>query len=133
MHAAVDGRAAKQQHEASAKAEDPGFTPADVEALEGPWAWFLDVVRPAVASGPGGLIDDDLATVAPWGFDPADIEVPVLIVHGEADRVVPSSHGRWLAATVPTAQLWIRPDDGHISVLAEAPAALAWLRQSAGT
>jgi hypothetical protein len=45
------------------------FTPEDHAALSGPWAWLLDVVGPAVEAGLGGLIDDDLAYVAPWGFE----------------------------------------------------------------
>ena len=30
---------------------------------------------------------------------------------------VPSAHGAWLAARCPDAELWLRPDDGHVSVL----------------
>ena len=43
--------------------------------------------------------------------------MPVLLVHGGQDRVAPSSHGRWLAGRVPSAELWLRPEDGHVSVL----------------
>ncbi|TDD07977.1 alpha/beta hydrolase, partial [Nonomuraea deserti] len=73
------------------------------------------------------LIDDDLAYVSPWGCDPAQVAAPVLIVHGEADRVVPVSHGRWLARHCPTAELWLLPGDGHISALRTGEAALEWL------
>ena len=52
--------------------------------------WLGTVVGPAVAAGPGGLIDDDIAYVSPWGFDPGSIEAPVLFVHGGRDRIVPS-------------------------------------------
>jgi hypothetical protein len=31
------------------------------------WSWLLEVVRPALDRGPGPLIDDGLAYVAPWG------------------------------------------------------------------
>jgi pimeloyl-ACP methyl ester carboxylesterase len=74
------------------------------------------------------LIDDDLAAVAPWGFDPAGIAVPTLLVHGGLDRVVPSSHSVWLARRVPSAGLWVRPGDGHVSVLHAAEDTLEWLR-----
>ena len=117
LTAAVEGRAAKERHEAANAAGDSGFTDADVAALAGPWGWFLSVVEPAIANGPGPLIDDDLAFVAPWGFDPAQVTAPVLILHGAADRVVPASHGRWLAERCPAAELWIIPNEGHISVL----------------
>ena len=33
---------------------DPEFTPADEAALANEWSWLLDVVRPALAQGPGG-------------------------------------------------------------------------------
>lgn len=127
LRAAAEGRAAKEAHEAHAEFDPDMFTEADHAALAGAWSWFQDVVGPAVRNGPGPLIDDDLAYVAPWGFDPAGISVPVLILHGGQDRMVPAAHGRWLAEHCPTAELRLRPDDGHISVLDGAPSALDWL------
>ena len=132
LHAAAQGREAKEAFEVSDADLDPGFTPEDQAALAGDWSWLLEVVRPAVRAGPGGLIDDDLAAVGPWGFDPADIAVPTLLVHGGRDRVVPSSHSVWLARRVPSAGLWLRPSDGHVSVLHAAEAALEWLRTASG-
>jgi hypothetical protein len=63
------------------------------------------------------MVDDDLARVAPWGFDPEQVCAPVLFLHGGQDRVAPSSHAKWLAGRIPSAELWLRPDDGHVSVL----------------
>ncbi|MFC4053499.1 alpha/beta fold hydrolase [Actinomadura syzygii] len=131
LRAATAGRAAKEQYEAAAEYNPEMFTAADHAALQGEWSWFEDVVGPAVENGIGGLVDDDLAYVAPWGFDPAAIKAPLLVVHGERDRIVPSSHGRWLARNCPTALLRVTPDDGHISVLGSAPSALDWLRARA--
>ena len=131
LRAAAAGRTAKERHEASAGEEDPGFIPADWEALAGDWAWFGSVVGPALRGGPGPLIDDDLAYVTPWGFDPAVIRSPVLLLHGTADRVIPSAHSEWLARRIPLAELWLKPDEGHISVLSSAEAALEWLARLA--
>lgn len=131
LRAAAEGRAAKERYEASGSEGDPGFTPEDLAALAGGWSWLLDVVRPAIAAGPGGLIDDDLAHVTPWGFDPAQVTAPVLILHGGRDRVVPSSHGEWLARCCLSTELRLYPDDGHISVLNASAAALDWLREHA--
>jgi hypothetical protein len=47
--------------------------------------------------------------------------------------MVPSSHGEWLAAHCPTAELWLRPGDGHISVLSAGVAALDWLQEHANS
>jgi pimeloyl-ACP methyl ester carboxylesterase len=133
LRAAAEGRAAKERYEASGAEYDPEmFTPADHAALSGAWSWLLDVVNPAVEAGPGGLIDDDLAYVGPWGFDPARVTAPTLLLHGGRDRVVPSSHGEWLARRCPSAELWLRPDDGHISILNQSAAAMGWLREPAG-
>jgi pimeloyl-ACP methyl ester carboxylesterase len=75
------------------------------------------------------MIGDDLAYVGPWGFDPSQVFVPVLLLHGGSDRVVPSSHGTWLAGRIPSAELRISPDDGHITVMSSGRDALAWLRE----
>jgi pimeloyl-ACP methyl ester carboxylesterase len=133
LRAAVQGRAAKERYEASGAEYDPEmFTPADHAALSGPWSWLNSVVGPAIEAGPGGLIDDDLAYVAPWGFDPADVVAPVLLLHGGLDRVVPGAHGAWLARRCPAAELRLYPDDGHISVLNSGEAALEWLSERTG-
>jgi pimeloyl-ACP methyl ester carboxylesterase len=91
----------------------------------------LTVVEHAMEGGLGGMVDDDLASVAPWGFDPGQVRPPVLFVHGGQDRMVPSSHGQWLARRTPSAELWLRPDDGHVSVLDAAEASLGWLWEHA--
>ena len=131
LRAAAAGRAAKEQYEASADYDPEMFTPADHAALAGEWAWLGSVVEPALAAGPGGLIDDDLSYVAPWGCDPSEVTAPTLLLHGERDRVVPSAHSAWLARRCPAAELRLFPDDGHISVLTRTAAALDWLRAHA--
>lgn len=116
LRAAAAGRAAKEAHESGAPAE-PDFLPADWAALDGEWGWFGSVVEPALAGGPAPLIDDDLGYVSPWGFDPAAITVPVRLVHGTGDRVVPSAHSSWLAGRIGSAALHLADGAGHISVL----------------
>ncbi|KQR17456.1 alpha/beta fold hydrolase [Cellulomonas sp. Leaf334] len=127
LRAAVEGRSALE-HVLTTSEYDPSmFTPTDHAALEGDWGWLGRIAGEALADGIGGMVDDDLAYVAPWGFDPAAITAPVLLLHGDADRVVPSSHARWLAERIPSAELWLRPGDGHVSVLHAATDALDWL------
>lgn len=127
FRAAAAGRAAKEAQAAAAEGPDDAFTDTDMAALAGEWGWLGSVVRPAIAGGPGGLIDDDLAYVAPWGCDAADIAVPVLLLHGAHDRVVPVDHGRWLATRIAGAELLVTPDDGHLSVLGGGADTLAWI------
>ncbi len=131
LRAATQGRAAKSAYEAAGSEEDIGFIPADFAALEGDWSWFGPIVSAALSAGPDGVIDDDLAYVAPWGFDPAQITAPVLLIHGEQDGMVPSSHSKWLAGHCPTAELRLYPEDGHVSVLSHAESALEWLAERA--
>ncbi|MFF2851768.1 alpha/beta fold hydrolase [Streptomyces sp. NPDC058001] len=129
LRAAVAGREAKEAYEASAEFDPEMFTPADHAALDGVWSWFEKVVGPALASGPGGLIDDDLAYVAPWGFDPGQVTAPVLLLHGAQDRIAPVAHARWLADRCASAELRVSASDGHISVLDRAATALTWLTE----
>jgi pimeloyl-ACP methyl ester carboxylesterase len=130
LQAAAAGRAAKERHETSGVEYDPEFTEADLSALSGEWSWLGRIVGPAVAAGPGGLIDDDLAYVAPWGFAPEEVTAPTLFVHGGRDRIVPSAHSEWLASRCSDADLWLCAGDGHISILNSAERALGWLRDN---
>jgi len=132
LRAAAGGRAALEQHRATAGFDPAMFTDADQAALEGSWSWLAGVAGQAIEGGPDGQVDDDLAYTAPWGFDPAEVTAPVLFLHGGQDRIAPSSHGEWLAGRCPSAQLRLYPDDGHISVLDSATTALDWLAEQAG-
>lgn len=127
LEAAAAGRAAKEQYEATAEFDPAVFTEADFAALKGDQSWLDDVVRGALEHGNGGLVDDDLAYVAPWDADPAAITAPVLLLHGEDDRMIPAAHSTWLARRCPGAELRTTPGDGHLSVLRHAADALAWL------
>jgi len=132
LRAAVRGRA-ELEHELTTVPFDPSvFTQLDYAALSAEWNWLNVTSGKAFEQGLDGLIDDDLATVQPWGFDVTAIDGPVLMVHGDDDRMVPASHTRWLADHVPGAELRLSPGVGHVSVLqAEAEAALEWIRTRA--
>jgi pimeloyl-ACP methyl ester carboxylesterase len=127
LRAACAGPAVLAEHLASAPFDPEIFTPADHLALAGIWSWLGEVAGQGVQGGIDGMVDDDLAYVRPWGFDPTQVSVPVLLVHGEKDRIVPSAHSRWLAHRLPRAELRLRPNAGHISVLSEGVAAMKWL------
>src|SRR6202034_1318721 len=92
--AAAGGRAALEAHWAEAEPEDMGafFTDADLAALGGSWSWLAGVAGQAMEQGNEGYLEDTLAAVRPWGFRPDAIALPVLIVHGAKDKMVPSAH-----------------------------------------
>ncbi|WP_086840031.1 alpha/beta fold hydrolase [Amycolatopsis kentuckyensis] len=127
LRAAAEGRAAKEKYEAAAEFDPGVFTDEDRAVLGGSWSWLDEVVRAALAGGPGGLIDDDLAYVTPWGGDPARITAPVLLLHGEQDRMVPATHSAWLAGRCRHSEYRPVPGEGHLSVLRHAADALTWL------
>jgi pimeloyl-ACP methyl ester carboxylesterase len=70
-------------------------------------------MRQALAPGIEGTWDDCVAQLTPWGFDVAQIPVPVLLLHGGRDSAVPFSHGEWLASHIPGAETWFFPGEGH--------------------
>lgn len=71
--------------------------------------------REAMAQGTGGWVDDDLALLRPWGFDLAEIRVPVRVRYGATDMLVPAAHGAWLAAHIPRATVLVDEESGHLS------------------
>jgi pimeloyl-ACP methyl ester carboxylesterase len=76
-----------------------------------------------------GWVDDDLAFCGPWGFDLADIKVPVYLWHGAQDTFSPVGHTLWLAGRIPNATLVVDPDQGHFGAIVVLPQVLAWVVQ----
>ncbi len=75
--------------------------------------WLAQSIKSAVSSGIWGWLDDDLAWAKSWGFEMADIRVPVIVRHGDEDGFVSIEQGRWLAAHIPGARLDEMPSGGH--------------------
>ena len=126
--AAEGGRAERERFAETDEFDPNSFTAADWAALDG------SVARPRAPTpgepahaSPEGLVDDDLALVAPWGVDLAAVRAPVWLIHGGDDRVIPPSHAQRLLGDLATAELWLRPRDGHVSVLHAVPVAMDWL------
>jgi pimeloyl-ACP methyl ester carboxylesterase len=129
LRAAAAGREARARYAASDEFDESSFTPADWAALSGDWASLGADAGRAGAAGPDGLIDDDVAFVGPWGFDVTRIDAPVLLVHGGQDRIVPPAHAHWLMRHCQAPELWLRPADGHVSILDACPLAMDWLME----
>ena len=106
------------------------LSPADAAVLKGEWAEYLACSsREALAPGSRGWWDDTRAVVSPWGFELASISVPVLLLHGRQDRLVPFSHGEWLAAHIPGVTARLRPDDGHLTLVNRIGEVHSWLTE----
>jgi len=52
-----------------------------------------------------------------WGFALADIETPIHMWYGDADNIVPISHGEHMADRLPNAVFRVRKEEGHLGGL----------------
>jgi pimeloyl-ACP methyl ester carboxylesterase len=127
LRAALLGREARVEFERTAEFDEESFNDRDYGALRDRWQSLAADVESETAAGWSGLIDDDLALVAPWGFDVSSVGVPVLLAQGGDDRVIPEGHARRLLDDLPDGELWLRPRDGHIAVLDAHALAMDWL------
>jgi pimeloyl-ACP methyl ester carboxylesterase len=81
--------------------------------------YLAAAMRAAVSEGIDGWRDDDLAFARDWAISLEALghATPVAIWQGDQDRMVPSSHGAWLAANIPLAHARMRPGEGHLSLV----------------
>ena len=107
------------------------LSPLDREAMTPEFAaWGFRVMYEGTGERIEGWRDDDLALVKPWGFDVAAIRVPVLLLQGTDDLMVPPAHGRWLAERIPGVEAEISDTEGHLTLLRDrVPDVHAWLLQ----
>jgi pimeloyl-ACP methyl ester carboxylesterase len=90
--------------------------------------FFLSCTQAGLAPGSQGWWDDH-CMLEPWGFDPADIAVPVLLVYGGRDVFIPAGHGQWLAQRIPGAESRLLAEEGHATLLNFVPETQAWLSE----
>lgn len=96
---------------ATAEADPEAFTPDDLRAPAGRWSWVAEVFGQAIKKGHAGIVDDSLASARAWGFALADVTVPVLVMHGAKDRMVPGApvNGSRRTARQPNSALFPTP------------------------
>jgi pimeloyl-ACP methyl ester carboxylesterase len=93
----------------------------DCDALRaGLGGYIVDQFHGAATVSAEGWLDDDLAFVAPWGFDLDEITVPTFLWQGSLDLMVPFAHGEWLAQHIAGVTAHLVPDQGHLSIFAGA-------------
>ena len=52
-----------------------------------------------------------------WGFDLADVDVPVRWWHGDADHIIPYAHGEHVVSRLSDAELHTLPGESHLGGL----------------
>ena len=113
---------------AAQAASDPGAMldaamadapPVDREMLARPdvRVTLVESLREAFSGGPQGWFDDSYALSMPWGFEVGDVEVPVHMWYGEADRNVPIKAVQKMAAELRVESFEILPGVGHLGWL----------------
>ena len=130
LRASTDGAAALEALLAATEFDVEQFTPTDHAALAREWAGSSAPRpgrRPATATP--GWSTTTSPTCARGASTVEHVTAPVLLVHGDADRIIPLAHSQWLAGHLPHAELRVRPDDGHLSVLDGGVEATAWIEQ----
>jgi pimeloyl-ACP methyl ester carboxylesterase len=107
------------------------LSPVDEASANGAFGDFLyETMELGLRGGVDGWLDDNLAFVADWGFDPTAIDVPLLLLQGAQDKFVPAAHFEWLAAHIPVAEARLEPEHGHLTLgEGELGTVHAWLLQ----
>jgi pimeloyl-ACP methyl ester carboxylesterase len=100
---------------------DDDLTASDREAMgrESAQLVLREMLAEAIRQGPYGWLDDDLAFFRHWGFELAEIQVPLLVAYAANDTLAPRAHGDYLAAAIPGAQSLVM-DAGHLSAMNQA-------------
>ncbi len=79
---------------------------------------FAEEVREALRPGGRAMAQDLVLFSRPWGFTPRDVgAVPVRLWHGDADRVVPVSTGRYFAREIPGCRATFVARGGHMMII----------------
>ncbi|MFM8843815.1 MAG: alpha/beta fold hydrolase [Actinomycetota bacterium] len=98
------------------------FTPKEVsandkKAQQSPsWKILFESCELTMNAGWDWVADDYSSYLKPWGFDPRDVKVPVVIWQGGLDKNVPPQHGKWLAANIPNSKLLLIEDESHVGL-----------------
>jgi len=79
---------------------------------------YQKTLMESVKQGVKGAAWDIRMNVREWDFDLDEIQIPILLFHGELDKNMPLASVQQTANQLHDAQLVTYPDDGHISTFA---------------
>ena len=83
--------------------------------------WVAPVFIPGASLLANVLYGIDLSKLAPEDAI-ALVDVPILVMHGEADTRIPVEHGKRVhEAAHPDSEIWVVPDAGHIDAYDDFP------------
>jgi len=88
---------------------------------------FYENVGEMVKHSSKGAYEDARVFLGQWGFDCADIEVPVSLFYGTADRNVPIQMGEYYRDSIPTTEATFYKDEGHFIIYSRADEILSSL------
>ena len=95
----------------------PEVSENDLKAQGNPsWKVLLDSVGYTMEQGFDWVADDYSSYLEPWGFDPRDVKVPLVLWQGGLDKNVPPQHATWLAENVPNSELHMVEDESHVGL-----------------
>jgi len=77
---------------------------------------FISAVREAMRQGTGGAFHESLLSVTDYGFRLQEIQTPIRLWHGEADKNIPVEMARFAASAVPKCEAVFYPNEGHLSL-----------------
>ncbi|WP_182524194.1 alpha/beta fold hydrolase [Nocardioides dongkuii] len=80
-------------------------------------AMFIDDLLNGSRFQTSAPLNDLLLFTRPWGFDPADVAVPVRWWHGDDDHIVPVHHGRHVVDRLPDGVLTVVDGESHLGGL----------------
>lgn len=93
---------------------------------------FVEEVRAALRPGGRAMAQDLVLFSRPWGFTPRDVgKVPVHLWHGDADKVVPMSIGRYFSREIPGCQVTFVAGGGHMMIIDHAGEIMAAITDAA--
>ncbi len=93
-------------------------------------AMFINDLLTAMEGGLRAPVYDVVLFARPWGFLLKNIKVPIHFFQGDADLIVPPSHGAHQAGLVPNSTLTIVPNEGHFAGFATVARVLDRIRES---
>jgi len=77
-------------------------------------AMFLDDLLNGARFQVGAPLSDIILFTRHWGFEAADVRVPVRWWHGDADHIIPHSHGVHMVARLPHASFDTIDGESHL-------------------